>query len=224
MFFLNNLGKADYYKLNKLCYYLDFDFYEQYERPVSEITYAKLGNGTVVNNYKNLFETINSQIKHNPDSSFTELKTGVKEAIGTEVERCLRLWGSAGRAAEVLTQCEPWTPIEQITLFNVEQITDQQIHSLMDEGHRVLSSIPGVREVFTGEAVKEGEKFHFCWRVRFCHKSVLDSYREHPDFIAFTNKLFSPVASGQVSIDYQDSQNVLPTLLVNSVKIPHSAA
>ena len=182
----------------------------------------------VINYYTALSEvaakTMKLQIKQNPDSSFTELKAGVKEAIGTEVERCLRLWGSAGRAAEVLTQCEPWTPIEQITLFNVEQITDQQIHSMMGEGHRILSNIPGVREVFTGEAVKEGEKFHFCWRVRFCNKAVIDTYREHPDYIAFTNKLFSPVTSGQISIDYQDSQSILPALLVSSVKIPHTAA
>lgn len=168
--------------------------------------------------------TMKLQIKQKPDSSFTQLKTGVKEAIGSEVERCLRLWGSAGRAAEVLTQCEAWTPIEQITLYNVEQITDVQIHAMMDEGHRVLSNIPGVREVFTGDAVKEGGKYSFCRRVRFCNKAVIDSYRNHPDYITFTNKLFSPVASNQISIDYQDSQNILPALLINSVKIPHTAA
>lgn len=183
---------------------------------------------SIINYYTALSDvaakTMRLQIKQNPDSSFTELKAGVKEAIGSEVERCLRLWGSAGRAAEVLTQCEPWTPIEQITLYNVEQINDAQIHAMMNEGHRVLSNIPGVREVFTGDAVKENEKFRFCWRVRFCHKAVLDSYREHPDYIAFTNKLFSPVTSGQISIDYQDSQNIVPALLASSVKISHSAA
>ena len=161
------------------------------------------------------------QIKQNPSSSFTELKIGVKEAIGTEVERCLRLWGSAGRAAEVLTQCELWTSVEQITIYNVEQISAQEIHAVMDEGRRVLSNIPGVREVFTGKAVKEGEKFVFCWRVRLCHKSVIDTYREHPDYISFTNKFFNPVAVSQISIDYQDSQNISPLHLVN--RVPNKA-
>lgn len=152
-------------------------------------------------------KTMSAQIKQNPNGSFTELKAGVKEAIGAEVERCLRLWGSAGRAAEVLTQCEPWTPVEHLIIYNVERISDQQAYAMMDEGRNILSTIPGVREVFTGEAVKEGAKFRFCWLVRFCHKAVIDSYREHPEHVAFANKLFRQVASDRISIDYQDSQN-----------------
>ena len=182
---------------------------------------------SIINYYTALSEvaakTMRTQIKQNIDSSFTELKTGVKDAIGTEVERCLRVWGSAGRAAEVLTQCQPWTPIEHITLYNVEQISEQQVHAMMDEGRRVLANIPGVREVFAGEAVEEEGKFRCCWRVRFCHKSVINSYHEHPDYIAFTNKLFSPAASGQISIDYQDSQNTIPALIVSRTKFSHRA-
>ncbi|WP_321527568.1 class II fructose-bisphosphate aldolase, partial [Sedimenticola selenatireducens] len=52
-------------------------------------------------------EAMRRRTKANPDGSFIELKRDVKEAVGEEVERCLRLWGSAGRAAEVLTQCRP---------------------------------------------------------------------------------------------------------------------
>ncbi|MFK5915001.1 MAG: class II fructose-bisphosphate aldolase [Woeseiaceae bacterium] len=150
-------------------------------------------------------KTMRLQTKQNPNGSFTELKTGVKEAIGTEVERCLRLWGSGGRAAEVLTQCEPWTSIEQLTLYNVDNISEQQIQTMIEEGHRVLSNIPGIREVFSGDAIKEGEKFRFCWRVRFCHKTVIDTYHEHPDYIAFTKKL---VTTDKINIDFQDNQNI----------------
>jgi len=73
---------------------------------------------------------------------------------------------------------------------------------MMTEGRRVLSTIPGVREVFTGEAVKETAKYHYTWLVRFCHPAVIDSYREHPDHVAFANNLFHPVAGGRISIDY----------------------
>lgn len=152
-------------------------------------------------------QTMSNQLKQK-SNSFTELKKGVKEAIGTEVERCLRLWGSAGRAAEVLTQCEPWSPIEHLIIYNVEQISDQQTQAMMDEGRKVLSTIPGVREVFAGEAVRENSKYRYCWLVRFCHKAVIDTYREHPAHVAFANKLFRPVAGERISIDYQDSQNI----------------
>ena len=161
-------------------------------------------------------KTLRAQIKQNPNGSFTELKIGVKEAIGVEVDRCLRLWGSAGRAAEVLTQCEPWTAIEHLIIYNVEQVNDQQSHNMMDEGRNILSTIPGVREVFAGEAVKEGAKFRFCWLVRFCHKAVIETYREHPDHLAFANKLFRPIAGDRISIDYQDSQHTSPQQVQNN--------
>lgn len=39
---------------------------------------------------------------------YTLLANGVREAVCAETERCIRLWGSSGRAAEVLAQCRPW--------------------------------------------------------------------------------------------------------------------
>lgn len=163
-------------------------------------------------------KTMSAQIKLKPNGSFTELKAGVKDAIGQEVERCLRLWGSAGRAAEVLAQCELWAPVEELIMYNVESIGDQQSHAMMAEGRRVLAAIPGVLEVFSGEAVKKQAKFRYCWRVRFCHKAVIESYRQHPAFIDFSNRLFRPVAGDQISIDYEDSRNTLPVIVINSVK------
>ena len=59
-----------------------------------------------------------------------------------------------------------------------------------------------MREVFTGEAVKEDAKYRYTWLVRFCHPAVIGSYREHPDHIAFANNLFRPVAGERISIDY----------------------
>ena len=40
-----------------------------------------------------------TECKNNSAGSFTDLKKGVKEAICAEVQRCLKPWGSAGRAA-----------------------------------------------------------------------------------------------------------------------------
>lgn len=163
-------------------------------------------------------KTMRAQIKQNPNGSFIELKAGVKEAIGQEVERCLRLWGSAGRAAEVLTQCEPWTPVEQLIMYNVERINDQQSSAIMEQGRQLLATIPGVREVFAGEALKEDSKFRFCWRVRFCHRAAIDSYREHPHFTEFNNTLFRPMLGDQISINYQDSRNALLLPFAGSAK------
>ncbi len=149
-------------------------------------------------------ESMREQMKAEKQGSFIKLKRGVKDAVGEEAERCMRLFGSAGRAAEVLAQCEPWTPVEHLIIYNVERLNEQQVHGMMAEGRKVLSRIPGVREVFTGEAIKEGNKYRFCWLVRFVHPAVIESYRTHPDHIEFADNLFRPFAGERISIDYKE--------------------
>ena len=151
-------------------------------------------------------ETMRQRMKHERNGSFIALKQGVKEAIGQEVERCLRLWGTAGRAAEVLAQCRPWAPVEHLIIYNVsEHLSDQQVQGIMARGRQVLGQIPGVREVFTGEAVQEGAKYRFCWLIRFVHPAVIESYRHHPDHVRFADTLFRPYAEDRISIDYRDT-------------------
>lgn len=152
-------------------------------------------------------QTMRERIKTERTGSFTDLKKGVKEAIGEDVERCLRLWGSAGRAAEVLTQCAPWSTVEHMIIYNVERMNNEQAQAMMQEGRRVLSHIPGVREVFTGQAVQEGSKYKFCWLVRFTDKAVIESYRENPDLVLFFKNLFDPYTVEKMSIDFQDSNS-----------------
>lgn len=149
-------------------------------------------------------QTMRERIKIDKEGSFTDLKQGVKEAIGKDVERCLRQWGSAGRAAEVLAQCELWEPVEHMSIYNVERMSDEQAHAMMAKGRRILSKIPGVRDVFTGEALKQGAKYRFIWLVRFTHKAVIDSYREHPDHVAFVDNMFRTYGEDHMSIDYQN--------------------
>ena len=99
-------------------------------------------------------KTMRDQVKADRDGSFIDLKQGVKAAVAEEVERCLRLWGSAGRAAEVLTQCQPWASVEHVIIYNVEAMSQEQARATIDEGRHLLAGIPGVREVFAGEAVQ----------------------------------------------------------------------
>ncbi|MCG6860984.1 MAG: hypothetical protein LJE70_06865 [Chromatiaceae bacterium] len=42
---------------------------------------------------------------------------GVKDAVAEEVERCMRLGGSAGRAADILTACASWLPVEHVIVY-----------------------------------------------------------------------------------------------------------
>ena len=143
--------------------------------------------------------------KENPNGSFTDLKKDVKDAIGAEVQRCLRQWGSAGRAAEVLARCDPWLSVEHLIIYNVDSHNLQLLNGIMSEGKRILSTIPGIREVFTGEAMEEHSKYRFCWSVRFTHKAALDSFRKHQDFDSFLKKQFNHNVTDLSRIDYQES-------------------
>jgi fructose-bisphosphate aldolase class II len=146
---------------------------------------------------------IRKNLKEVDSNAYTHLFQGVQGAIKQEVERCIQLWGSAGRASEVLAQCTPWLPVEHLIIYNVKGLDEDGVTEMMDKGRDVLSKIPGVREVATATAIKDDAAYRYTWLVQFCHPAVIDSYREHPDHIDFADQIFRPVAGERISIDYQ---------------------
>ncbi len=152
--------------------------------------------------------SIRASAREDRGNAYTGLVKGVREAVAAEVESRMRLWGSAGRAAEVLSRCRAWTPVEHLIVYNVEGADETRVEMMMEEGRRVLGAIPGVREVLTGRAVQAQAKYRYTWLVRFCHPAVIDSYRDHPDHVAFADKLFRPIAGDRISIDYRIVETV----------------
>lgn len=136
-------------------------------------------------------------------AGYTALIKGVRETVGEEVERVMRLWGSAGRAAEVLVQCQAWQPVEHVIIYNVEHVPDAQVEAMMARGREILATIPGVRRVVTGWAVADKPRYRFCWLIEFTHRAVIDSYREHPLHREFADHLFRPIAVDRVSVDFE---------------------
>ncbi len=133
---------------------------------------------------------------------YTGLTRGVREAVGAETERRIRQWGAAGRADEVLAEASAWRAVEHLIVYNVAGADHAETHAMIEDGRERLSRIPGVLEVFTGEAVREDAAYRYSWLIRFCHPAVIDSYREHPDHVAFADHRFRPLAADRVSIDY----------------------
>jgi fructose-bisphosphate aldolase class II len=135
--------------------------------------------------------------------SYTDLTKGVQAAIRSEVERCIRLWGAAGRADEVNAVCRPWREVEHVVLYNTSAASLAETAEMMAEGRRVLGAIPGVREVLTGTSVAEGAPYRHCWLVRFAQPDVIDAYRDHPSHQRFADDLFRPRAADRITIDFQ---------------------
>lgn len=169
-----------------------------------------IANGVAkINYYTALSDAAAAAIRNNviqkKNNGYTGLVRGVQAAIRREVERCIRLWGGAGRAPEVQAQCRPWTPVEHLIIYNVTDRAADEITAMMQEGQEVLGTIPGVREVFCGEAVKAEASYRYCWLVRFAHPAVIASYRDHPAHVAFADGRFRPVAGDRISLDYRRS-------------------
>lgn len=159
-----------------------------------------------INYYTALSDAAGRKVQENTRDElqpYTSIIHGVKDAISEEVERCMNVWGSAGKAQQVLEYSAPWMPVEHVIIYNVSGINQQDTHNMMAEGKKQLGAIPGVRDVITGYAVKDGAQYQYSWLVRFCHPAVIDSYREHPTHVTFADNIFRPVADGRISIDYQ---------------------
>jgi len=165
-----------------------------------------IDNGVAkINYYTALADAAAERIRANQreGAGYTALLDGVREAVAEETARCMRLFGSAGRADAVMQQAEPWRPVEHVILYNVEGLADEAVDDMMRHGRRVLSRIPGVRRVITGRAIQEQARYRFSWIVEFVHPAVIDTYRDHPDHVAFADGHFRPVAGDRVSIDYR---------------------
>jgi len=150
-------------------------------------------------------ERIRANVKARGTAGYTAQVKGVPEAVQQEAERCIHLWGSAGRAKELLDRCRRCKPVEHVILYNTEGLDDTAVEETIAEGRRVLGPIPGVRRVFAGRAVQDGAPYRHCWVVRFANASVIDSYRDHPDHQHYADTRFRPHAGGRVSIDFEES-------------------
>jgi fructose-bisphosphate aldolase class II len=160
-----------------------------------------------INYYTALSDAAAEQIRRNLDAGaikagYTGLVKGIQAPMQAEMQRCIRLWGSAERADELLSVCEPWRPVSHLIIYNVSAGGDAQ--AMIAEGRRVLAAIPGVRRVFSGEAVAGTAGYRYCWNVEFCHPAVIDAYREHPNHVSFADKRFRPIAGDRISIDYRE--------------------
>jgi fructose-bisphosphate aldolase class II len=175
-----------------------------------------------INYYTALSDTaadaIRENARNNNRAGYTALLKDVREAIAIEVERCHRVFGAAGRAAEVMTQCRVWRPVEHVIFYNVESVTDVEVEAMMARGREVLGKIPGVKRVITGWPTLDNQKFRFCWILEFVHEKVIASYRDHPEHIAFANAIFRPMAVDRLSLDFVDDGSLPDIKISNGVR------
>lgn len=131
------------------------------------------------------------------------LVAGVREAVAREARRCIQVFGSAGRAPDVLASCAPWLNVQHVVVYSAPELDEGRLRAMMIEGQRVLSAIPGVREVEVGSVADDSAAYRHCWLIRFAAPEVVESFKHHPAHVDFAEHLFRPIAAHRLTTDFR---------------------
>jgi fructose-bisphosphate aldolase class II len=145
-----------------------------------------------INYFTALAEAAVQQTKNNlkPESvSYQQLVGNVDKTIAAEAQRCMQVWGSAGRAAEVLIQCRPWHQVEQMMTFKPGDTSEPEVMDyLLSRSKQELEAIPGVMQVQIGKSLNPQGQLSYCLQLRLASEQVVSEYKKHPGYIAFEDK------------------------------------
>ena len=161
-----------------------------------------------INYYTGLADVAALRIRENAaanrDGGYSALLAGVSKVVRAETERCIRVWGCGGRAAEVLAQCRPWQEVEHVALFYVanELLSGSDTASIMRGGKGSMKAIPGVRNVRIGRALRQDGKYHYCWLITLASQAAIEVFQNHQVLQSITHKLSLSVAADRVTQDF----------------------
>lgn len=139
----------------------------------------------------------------NGGDDYLNLFSGVRQVVEDEAGRLMRAWGSAGRAAEVLTQCAPWTLVDHDIHFKLPTDDPDEEALIAEKGRQILSRIPGVRHAATAKAIDEHATYPSCWRLQLTSESVIEALHQNSDFQAYTQRYFQNHASSLSALSYR---------------------
>ena len=142
----------------------------------------------------------------NTDEGYLKLFKGVQEGVEQDAAHLMRVWGSAGRAAEVLEQCHAWRGVDYVLRFNLPGADAEEEAMLTRRGRRLLTQIPGVREVVVAESFGDTTTPRYCWQLRLASTEVAEAIKRHPEFLDFTRRYLRDDATELSSASYRLQQ------------------
>lgn len=146
---------------------------------------AKIGVNVSINH---MAKTVLARLSSNVGVSFTR---ALQDEISAEAERHMRLYGSAGRAAEVLSRCKHWAIVQQVWLCTDESLSEQEFSSLVRECQQTTGCSPGVRGVFAGRTLTGQDKYRYCVVVRLSHPQVLNDEHQAQGVMSMLRRFFN---------------------------------
>lgn len=132
-----------------------------------------------INYFTALAERACSQVKANlkqKNNDYQKIFRQVRQRVSEEVQRCMQVWGSAGRAAELFLQCRPWRNVEHVVGFESNEKDPRAFEILLAGTRQQLVGIPGVLDVQLGQSVSLDDQRHYFWLLRLASEKVLSNY------------------------------------------------
>lgn len=136
------------------------------------------------------------------NSSYTAAIDAARQAVADEVMRTATVFGAAGRATALLTECRPWRNVEHVILFNWSGEARARAMDFEAEGCAILGSVPGVREVMIGRAIHEDVRYRRAWLIRLASAAAEGAYMQDERHLDYANRVFRPHAADRIKGDY----------------------
>jgi len=198
---MKGVPKLDYVRLGKIREATTIPLVIHGGSGLSDEQYRKLiAHGvSKINYYTALADVAGRSIKEHllegRKSDCNEVTAGVRKAVREEVQRCMGLWGSSGRAAEVSTQCRPWQEAHYLLICDIpDALEGNEVPSSMTEFKKALTKSPGVRSVDIGRTEQTDSKYRYSLSINFVSHAALLSYRKQFDYQRlFKNTVLSHV-------------------------------
>jgi len=136
------------------------------------------------------------------NATYTAALDAARAAITLEVERTCRVFGSAGRATNVLAACRRWREVEHLILYNWADSAVGREPEFERRGRDELLAVPGVRAVVGGTALQPDARYRRAWLIRLASAEAETSYMADARHLAYANEVFRPHAPDRLKGDY----------------------
>lgn len=205
---MKGVPKLDYARLDKIRNAISVPLVIHGGSGLSEDQYRKLiAYGVAkINYYTALAEVAGRSIKEHlvagRKADCNEVTAGVRSAVRDEVQRCIGLWGSGGRAAEVLTQCRPWQEAHYLLICDIpDTLASQELDARMAELKLSLIESPGVHSVHIGRAEQTDIKFRYSISINFVSYAALLAFRKQSELSRLFNNTVLSYAKEYAALD-----------------------
>ena len=118
------------------------------------------------------------------------------------MQRRIALWGSGGRAAEVLTQCRPWQEAHYLLICDIPDVLGaNEVPASMAALKQSLVRSPGLHSVHIGRTEQSDSKFRYSLSINFVSHAALLAYRKQSDHTRLFNNTVLSHAKDYVALD-----------------------